>query len=54
MVFRRRGAEAGLSPPASIVCLHSIHSHPSEEKVGESHRHNSHPKGMVQFRLHAG
>lgn len=51
MLFRLRAAEAGLPALATIVCLHAIHSHPSEERMVESHLCNSCPKGMVQLRL---
>lgn len=53
MLFRLYAAEAGLPALATIVWPHAIHPHPSEEKMVESHLHNSSPKGMVQSRLHA-
>lgn len=53
MLFRLYAAEAGLPALATIVWPHAIHPHPSEEKMVESHLHNSSPKGMVQLRLHA-
>ena len=53
MLFRLCAAEAGLSAPACIVCLHAIHAHPPEETMGESHLLNSCLKGEFGLRLPA-
>lgn len=53
MLFRLCAAEAGPPTLATVVCLHAIHPHLSEERMVESHLPNSCPQGMVQLRLHA-
>lgn len=53
MLFRLHAAEAGLPTLTTIVCLHAIYPHPSEEKMVQSHLYSSYLKGMIHLRLHA-
>lgn len=53
MLFRLCAAEAGLPALTTIVCLHAIYPHPSEEKMVKSHLCNFYLKGVIQLRLHA-
>lgn len=53
MLFRLCAAATGLPAPATIVCLHAIYPHLSEEKMVESHLCYSYLKGMIRLRWHA-